>query len=345
MIRESSSASLISALREHRRVGRRLRLALELGAGRGVELDHAVILVGGILGRRIARALARAHVDQHRAVALGVAHVAQHRQQVVEIVTVERPDVVEAELLEQRAAGDHAAGVLFRLARRLGQRPRHEAGQLLGDVPEGHVGLRRDHAREVVVHGAGRGRDRHVVVVQDHDQAGVHGAGVVHGLVGHAGAHRAVADHRHDVEVGAGEIARPRHAERRRDRGRAVRRAERIVLALGPLGEAGQPAGLAQRPDPVAPAGQDLVGIGLMADIPDQLVLGRVEHVVQRHRQLDDAEPGAEMAAGDRDGIDRLGAQLVRQLAKAVLGQPPQVGRELDAVEQRSVYHRLRSAP
>ena len=82
-----------------------------------------------------------------------------------------------------------------------------------------------------------------------------------------------------------------------------------------------------------------------MADIPDQPVVGRVEHVVQRHRQLDHAEPGAEMAAGDRDGIDRLGAQLVRELAQAVLGQAPQVGRELDAVEQRSVYHRLRSAP
>ena len=54
-----------------------------------------------------------------------------------------------------------------------------------------------------------------------------------------------------------------------------------------------------KRPDAVAPAGQDLVRIGLMADIPDQPVARRVEDVVQRDRQLDDAEAGAEMAAGD----------------------------------------------
>ena len=52
-----------------------------------------------------------------------------------------------------------------------------------------------------------------------------------------------------------------------------MRRAEGVVLALGALGEAGQPAALAQRADAVAPAGQDLVRIGLVADIPDQPVV------------------------------------------------------------------------
>ena len=44
---------------------------------------------------------------------------------------------------------------------------------------------------------------------------------------------------------------------------------ERIVLALGALGETGQPAALAQRTDTIAAAGEDLVRIGLVADIPD----------------------------------------------------------------------------
>jgi DNA-binding TFAR19-related protein (PDSD5 family) len=48
---------------------------------------------------------------QHRPVAI-VAHIAQHRQQMVEIVPVDRADVVEAELLEHGAAGDIAARVL-----------------------------------------------------------------------------------------------------------------------------------------------------------------------------------------------------------------------------------------
>ena len=44
---------------------------------------------------------------------MGVAHVAQHRQQMVEIVPVDRADIVEAEFLEQRAAGQEAARVLL----------------------------------------------------------------------------------------------------------------------------------------------------------------------------------------------------------------------------------------
>jgi hypothetical protein len=41
-----------------------------------------------------------------------------------------------------------------------------------------------------------------------------------------------------------------------------------------------------------------------MTDVPDQLVIGRVEDIVQGDRQLDYAEAGAEMAAGDRDRVD-----------------------------------------
>ena len=51
---------------------------------------------------------------------------------------------------------------------------------------------------------------------------------------------------------------------------------------------------------------RDLVRIGLMADVPDDTVVRRVEHVVQRNRQLDDTKAGAEMAAGDRHRVDGL---------------------------------------
>ena len=52
-----------------------------------------------------------------------------------------------------------------------------------------------------------------------------------------------------------------------------MRGAERVVFALGALGEAGEAVALAQRADAVAPAGEDLVRIGLVADVPDQAVL------------------------------------------------------------------------
>ena len=114
-----------------------------------------------------------------------------------------------------------------------------------------------------------------------------------------------------------------------------MRGAERVVFALGALGEAGKAAALAQRADAVAPAGEDLVRIGLVADVPDQPVARRVEHVVQRDGQFDDAEAGAEMAAGDRDRVDRLLPQLVGELAQVGRRKLPQVLRQFDLVEQR----------
>ena len=69
-------------------------------------------------------------------------------------------------------------------------------------------------------------------------------------------------------------------------------RAEGIVLAFRALGEAGEAATGAQRADAVAAAGQDLVRIALVADVPDQAVGRRVVEVVQGDGQLDDAEAG-----------------------------------------------------
>ena len=115
-----------------------------------------------------------------------------------------------------------------------------------------------------------------------------------------------------------------------------MRGAERVVLALGAFGEAGQAAAHAQRADAIAPSGQDLVRIGLMADVPDQPVARGVEHVVQRHGQFDHAEAGAEMTAGRGDGIDRLLAQLVGDLTQLALFQAAEIVRSFYNIEQRS---------
>src|SRR5271166_1032575 len=114
-----------------------------------------------------------------------------------------------------------------------------------------------------------------------------------------------------------------------------MRGAERVIVAFAALGEAGEPAALAQGADARAPAGEDLVRIGLVADVPDQAVGWRVEHVVQGNRELDDAEAGAQMPARRGDGVDGLGAQLVGELAQLGALERPQVRRRFHAVEER----------
>ena len=318
------------------RVGGRLRLL----AGDDVELDHRVQLVGAALRRGVALALLGDDVDQHRPVGDGRG-VLQDGHQVVHVVPVDRPDVVEAELLEEGAAGDHAAGVFLGLLRRLLERAGQVFGELLADLAHAPVGAAGDEAGEIGAHAADRRGDRHVVVVEHHHELAARRLnGVVHRLVGHAGGHRAVADDGHDLVVAALLVAGGGEAEGGRDRGRGVGGAERVVFALRPLGEAGQAAALAQGADAVAPAGEDLVRIALVADVPDQDVLRRLEDVMQGHRQLDHAEAGAEVAAGDGDGVDGFGPDLVGELLQPRDVESAHVGGQLDLVEERGVGHR-----
>src|SRR5215468_1513878 len=98
-----------------------------------------------------------------------------------------------------------------------------------------------------------------------------------------------------------------------------MRRPEAVVFALRPLGKAGETAALAESPDLVPPGGQDLVRIGLMADIPDQPVARRVEEIMERDGKLDDAEPCPKMPPSHGHRADRLGPQLVGNLAELLL--------------------------
>ena len=75
-----------------------------------------------------------------------------------------------------------------------------------------------------------------------------------------------------------------------------------------------------------------------MPDIPDQPVARRIEQVVERNGQFDDAETGPEVSAGDGNGVDRLGPQLVGHLPELLLVEAAQVGGALDRVEDWSGY-------
>ncbi len=91
-------------------------------------------------------------------------------------------------------------------------------------------------------------------------------------------------------------------------------RSERVELAFHAAREAGQAPRLAERANSAPPPRQDLVRIGLVADVPDQPVAWRVEQIMQSDGQLDDAESSAQMAAGDRDRIDQLLPELGGEL-------------------------------
>ena len=103
-----------------------------------------------------------------------------------------------------------------------------------------------------------------------------------------------------------------------------------VVGCFAASGESGETAKLALGMKEVPPAGYDLVGICLMADIPDEAVPGRVEAVVERQGQFDGAEIGGEMAAGLRDGFKEKCPQFCGKGFKLFYGELLEVSRIID---------------
>ena len=92
----------------------------------------------------------------------------------------------------------------------------------------------------------------------------------------------------------------------------------------------------------VAAAGEDLVRVGLVADVPEDLVARRVEQRVQRDRELAGAEVGAEVPADLADRVDDVLAHLLRDLLQLVVAESRAGPGAVDAVEDASWGHEVR---
>ena len=90
---------------------------------------------------------------------------------------------------------------------------------------------------------------------------------------------------------------------------------------------------LPDRVEPIAASGDQLVRIALMAGVEYQLIARRVENVVQRQRELDDAQVAAEVAADLRNDLDDPVADLLRQLRKLAAIELANVSRSVDVIE------------
>ena len=310
-------------------LGRRGRLDQ---AHAGVELAGAVIGNRVCLGQLVALTFFRNHMQKLRA--LQALDVFQRGDQRVKVMAINGADVVEAELLEHGGRHDHALGLLLQAPGQL-QQGRHLLEHALAHIAGLGVELTAHQLGQIAIERAHGRADAHVIVVEDDQQIGVMHAAVVQRLEGHAGRHRTVADHGNGAAVLAFLLGRQGHAQGRRDAGGRVGRAESVVLALHALGKARQTTELAQRTHAITATGQDLVRIGLVAHIPDDAVIGRVEHRVQRHRQLHRAQIGAQMAARLGDAVDHIGAQLCRQGLELGTRQAAHGFRIINVLQQR----------
>jgi len=260
-------------------------------------------------------------MHQNRVIFGRVANVRQNRNQLIETVSVYRSDVIKAQFFKQSAARNEPFGVTFGFQRgfldKLGQTRRH----VQSDLTQSHIGFRRNQMRQMMAQRPDGTRDRHVVVVQNHDQTRIFRSRVVQCFKRHARTHRPVADNADDVVLSAPHIAPGSHADRRRYGRGTVSRAKRIILAFTAFRKTGQPVFPPQCVEFFTPSRQQFVRVALMSDVPNQFIVGRVEHIMQSDRQFDDAQTGAQMPARVRHDADNFLPDFLSQTRQIVKRQ------------------------
>ncbi len=110
--------------------------------------------------------------------------------------------------------------------------------------------------------------------------------------------------------------------------------AKGVVGAFVPFGEAADAVPGAVFPEKFPPAGEYLVGVGLMPYVKDDFVLGGVEDGVQRHDELHGAQTAAQVTGIHGAALHHVLPHLLTQPHTLLRGQFFHVLRRIDGIEQ-----------
>jgi hypothetical protein len=273
------------------------------------------------------------------------ARVLERFEHVLDAVAADRTEIAEAERLEEQARRDERLERLLGLVRPFHQVAGHRRQELLRVALEPAHQRLRHLARQERRERSDIGRDRHLVVVQDHQQVLLlQLAGVVQRLEGHPAGHAAVADQRDRDARLAAVLFAARDTERGGNRGAGVTGAKMVVRGFVAPEELPDAALLADAVETRASAGEHLVRVALMTHVEDEAIDGRLEDGVDCRDQLHGAEARGEMAAALGDALHDLLTQLLADAADAFARECAQVGGALDPVQQ-PFAHRAQSPP
>ena len=243
-----------------------------LGLGGVVEsLDRIV------LRRTVATALLGEHVDDLRASGhrRGIAQCLLEQR---DVMPVEGARIPNSEGLEERRRFERLSdGCLGGVETGLGDRShdREIGEQLLQSRLAPHVDRVVTDLHETLSESRDGRCVRASVVVEDDDAVAAGMTEIVEALEGHTTGHGAVADDRHDAS-GIGSLGGLGHRQSvgPTEHGRRVAVLDPVVFGLRPHRVAGQPVGLTEVHEVLGPAGEQLVGVGLVSGVPEDDVVG-----------------------------------------------------------------------
>ena len=80
------------------------------------------------------------------------------------------------------------------------------------------------------------------------------------------------------------------------------------------------------------------MGVGLMAHIPDQTIIGGIEHVMQRNGKFHHTQAGTEMTSGFAHGIEQVGPKFLGQDVQFLRIELTQLFRIIYGIKQWGIW-------
>ena len=275
----------------------------------------------------------RHHVQQH-----GCVHGLDHLQvffQQGDVVAVDRADVTESQILEDHPAMQTCLDALFQLREEtFGWIPQHRhLVQCLDDF-RFKTGVERIRPQlvQIFAHPADARADRHLVVIQNHQQLVLQMTDVVHRLPDDPRWEGSVTDDSYGMAIGfARQFVTTSQPHDRRDACSGMARHKQIVFALVRVRVTHQPVTRSHRAELAITARHQLVRVDLMPGIPDQTILAKIVNRMERQTELDDAQVGGVVGSSSGHEVGENITDFIRQLVEFLNRPITKVIRRFDA--------------
>ena len=254
-----------------------------------VEGSGGVEEVGFLLRRQVPFPFLGYHVDQHGARQLLA--LSQDAFELSKVVAVDGADVLDPQFFEERARSHELLQLVFDVVGKVDEL-RADSRDSLDDGADALLGLDVELSGleivEVFGDGSYVGGDAHLVVVQDNDEPFLVLADLVDRFQGEASGQGAVSDDGHHMVALLAALSGDDEAEGGGEDRAGMAGVQSVVDAFVPVGEARDSSELAELWKELLPSRKKFVAVGLVADIPENLVLRCVEDTVEGEGELYD---------------------------------------------------------
>ncbi len=240
--------------------------------------------------RLVAKPLLRDDMEQNRP--LHLQHILNRREEMLKVVAVDGPTVLKSQFFKEQSRQNHAFGELFGSAGKLlyvGADVRDLTQELTGLFTHFSVELTRDGPTQIGGNSPDVSRDRHLVVVQNHEKIFSESPGMMQSFERHPGRHGAVPDDTDDLMLSLQLVSGFDHTEGGRHTGARMTGVEGIEFTLFPLTKSTQSTVLPKRVELLTPTSEEFVRVRLIASIPDDFVGRCIQKILQGNCELDNA--------------------------------------------------------